>query len=101
MSFKRTLRWLVIGSLTITIPDAKDPFVIAAKDAFNARTGQSLTLLAYVKDVLRRGVVNELTTQQQNLAQATITTNDDACKASQAASQAAVEAFLNTQLGGW
>lgn len=101
MFSKRALRWALIGSLTITIPDAKDPFVVAAKDAYNTRTGQSLTLTQYVKEVLRRGVVNDLTTQQQTFAQRTVTTKSAECQAEFLATQAAVDTYLNTQLGGW
>lgn len=101
MLLKRLAPWILYGSLTITIPDAKDAIVIAAKDAYNTRTGSSLTVTQYVKEVLRRGVAGELTTQQQSFAQATVTTADNQCKADMVAVQAAVETFLATQLGGW
>lgn len=101
MLFKRLFPWIVIGSLTITIPDAKDPFVVAAKDAYNTRTGSSLTLAQYVEEVLRRSAINELTTERQTSAQATITADDAACKAKAVESQQAVEDYFDAQLNDW
>lgn len=61
------------GSLTITVPDSKDAVVVAAKDAYNARTGQSLSVAAWVKAVVKDAVVAELDLAQGQTEQDAIT----------------------------
>lgn len=101
MFSKKVLRWILISQFTITVPDIKDQLLTDAKNAYNTRTGQSVTLNNYLKELIRRGVASELTTQQHGIAVGTITANNTQCTAENAASQAAVEAYLATQLGGW
>lgn len=93
--------WFLFGSLTITIPDAKDAFVLAARDSFNTRTGQSLTTVQYVKEVLKRSVVSELMLSQTQMAQATITASNATCEAQRLASEAALQSYFETNFAGW
>lgn len=87
------------GQLTITIPDAKDASVVVARDAYNTRErgrcqqsgppvsctddsacaqGRSclvpLTTGQYVKELLRQGIVEELTRQAIEAAKAEVDT---------------------------
>lgn len=102
MSFKKWIAQAVLwGSITITIPDAKDAIVVQATNYYNARTGQSLTVQQFVKEMARIGVVNEYALNVQSVAQATITTSDAANKANAAAAQAAAQAVINAQATGW
>lgn len=98
---KTLLKYILYGSLTITIPDVKDAKVVAAKDLYNTRTGQSLTLLQYAKEILRLGVVNEFVIQAQQSAQATATSSDATNKAAQVAAQTIVQTTINTEGSNW
>lgn len=92
---------ILYGSITITIPDVKDAIVVQATNYYNARTGQSLTVSQFVKEMARIGVMNEYALNAQALAQATITTSDAANKAAAAAAQATAQSVINAQSTGW
>lgn len=92
---------ILYGSITITIPDAKDAIVVQARDYYNTRNGTSLTTTAFVKEMARVGIVNEYALNAQTSAQATVTASDAANKAAAAAAQAAAQAVITTQGTGW
>lgn len=89
------------STVVISYASAKDPFVIAARDAYNARTGSALTTLQYAKEVLREGIVAELTLLQQKNANATIAANDATAAATDITTRVAVQTYNATQLVGW
>lgn len=99
------LSWLgllgLAGSLTITIPDAKDAKVAQARNLYNARTGQSLTIEQYVKEAVRRAVVGELVITQQETTQAAIEGVDAAAKATIAALAPTPAAVQDEENQGW
>lgn len=53
------------GQITIAVPDAKDQAVIDARAAYNARTGESLTVIQWLKLVVRKAVVAELALKKE------------------------------------
>lgn len=48
------------GTQCATINDAKDALVVAARNSYNSRTGQSLTTGEYLREIIRSAVVGEL-----------------------------------------
>lgn len=72
------LSWLPLaslagaGSLTLTVPDAKDAVIVQARDLYNARTGQSLTTRQFVAALVRHGIAAELALERQRAADAEV-----------------------------
>lgn len=91
---KRLAKWILIGQITITIPDAKDQLVIDARNLYNIRTSQSLTTTQYIKEIARQAVVGEL-------SRAAVL---NAISVNEAAKQAALnseQTNATTNLNGW
>jgi hypothetical protein len=87
--------------MTITIPDAKEQLVIDARNAYNLRAGQSLTTVQYVKNVLRRGVVNELIQARGQQISATVSAKQEECSAYFNTVQGITDQMLEQGLQGW
>ncbi len=78
-----TKRWIALllllavgtahaGSITLTVPDAKDAVIVRARDLYNARTGQSLTTKQYIGALVRHGIAAELGLERQRAADAEV-----------------------------
>lgn len=74
------------SSITLAVPDAKDAVVVQAKDLYNARTGQTLTVKQYLMAVIKGAIAAELAQDQQRQSDAAIK-----------AAQAAADATLKTE----
>lgn len=89
------------GTLCVTIPDAKDAKVIAARDLFNARQGASLNTTQYVKHIVQTAVVGELLSARVAGLQATAQAGQDAAAHANATAAAGVDTNLATENAGW
>lgn len=84
------------SSLTLTVPDAQDAIVVAARDAYNARTVQTLTTKQWALQVLRAAVIAELAQQKQAAADAIVKAKKDDLEATEKAQGALVQGVIDT-----
>lgn len=68
------------SSVTLAVPDAKDALVVQAKDLYNARTGQTLTVKQYLMAVIKTAIANELAQDQQRESDAAVKAAQDSAE---------------------
>lgn len=89
------------GSITVTIPDAKDAKVLAARDLYNTRTEQDLTVNQFVKELIRQGVVRELAIARREQAKVVYDAANAAKDSAIAQEAESVESDIQAEQTGW
>lgn len=87
------------SSITLSVPDNQDATVVAGRDAYNTRTGQTLTTKQWILQVMRASVIAELAQQQQAAAEAAVKAAQATFDAAQAAQAAQVQQVITNNSG--
>lgn len=85
--------------ITVTTDQAQQ--VAAAKDSFNARTGQSLSAVLWVKYSIRAAVLAELARSHDDTLQTTVEAAKASYEGAIATAEATRRAAVEAELGGW